>query len=330
MDFECLDAKLKDRHGLEMGLLSTEEYKEMIKPVYDYIRHNHPYVTVFLLNGDGILCPLKTEKFEMFVLLGVCCTFHPFSDFVSVSQSLSVEEMHALENDNRNKVYDSRYINTINADGKDGMLVISNNQMFFDYYSYRYGAESFHGLEAKDRMQYLSSKCNKGEKILSFGIIAIVFTSSVYQDLARDIRNALASRGKNAYLLFLRDVSYERLISIDGVECIVVVDCPFFEYSGPEIHVPVVTPFEVQYALSGEWKDFDKNLFYYNELVHDSLSTGEGETSSSKALERIDVTGKALLRLKNQDVPFSYEDENDKSVHMGQSGIAGHYNKEGQ
>ncbi|KAH9411198.1 putative diphthamide synthesis protein [Ordospora pajunii] len=330
MDFECLDAKLKDRHGLEVGLLSTEEYKEMVKPVYDYIRQNHPYVTVFLLNGDGILCPLKIEAFEMFVLLGVCCTFHPFSDFISVSQSLSAEEMHMIEKDKRKKVYDSRYTKCINTDGKDGMLVISNNQMFFDYYSYRYGAESFHGLEVKDRMQYLSSKCNKGERILSFGIIAIVFTSSVYHDLARDIRSALASRGKNAYLLFLRDVSYERLISVDGVECIVLVDCPFFEYCGPEIHVPVVTPFEVQYALSGEWRDFDKNLFCHQDLAHGGPSTSKYMPCSGRALERIDITGKALLRLKDQNVPFSYEREDDKSVHMGQSGIAGHYNEEGQ
>ncbi|ADM11734.1 diphthamide synthase subunit DPH2 [Encephalitozoon intestinalis ATCC 50506] len=319
MDFNLLNQKLTGK--TEVGLLSTEDYKHMIKDVYDYIRENHPRIDTFLLHGEGILCPLKARSFEFFVLLGVYCPIHPFKDFISIETHMSQEDKNNLESDSRCIVYDSSY-GVLSLKESEEMysrdvLVVTRNQMFYDYYLYKYNARSFYELEGRDRMQYLASKCNKGEMVRDLQVFAIIFTSRVYEELARSIRKKLISRRKNAYLLFLKDLSYERMITIEGTECIVIVDCPFFECS-LEMHIPVVTPFEVEYALSREWRRFDKNSF----RVEDEA------TSNCKELDLVERAGKILLRSSGQIVPFSYEEE-DMDIHSGESGIACRYDHEG-
>lgn len=321
IDFGMLSNRLKGK--TEIGLLSAEEYKDMIEPVHKYIVANHPSVTVFLLNGDEILCPLKTEKFEFFVLLGVCCPIHPFKEFVSVGNRMSPEDKAKIEKEKRCVVYDSTYSISPPLEEKDllvgNVLVVTKSQMFYDYYFYKYDARSFYALEERSRMLYLAAKCNKGERIRSLGIFAIVFTSRVYEDLAKSIRKALVSRRKNAYLLFLKDLSYERMITIEGTECIVVIDCPVFDCGHIELHIPVVTPFEVEYALSNEWSDrFEKNSF----------SVSDVPISTSTELDLLDRVGRLLLRSEAQGVPFGYEEE-DMEIHLGQSGTSQGYDFEG-
>lgn len=318
IDFAALDRRLEGK--AEVGVLSTEDYRDMIKPVYDHIRARHPGVNVFLLNGEGMLCPLKTEILDFFVLLGVWCPLHRFKDFVGIETRVAPEDLCRLQGESRAVVYDPSHVDAGHGEdawGKD-VVVVTRNQMFYDYYFYRHGAESFYGLEAKDRMQYLGSKCNKGEKIRGLQIFAIVFTSREYEPLAKAIRAALVSRHKNAYLLLLKDLSYERMITIEGTECIVVVDCPFFECS-LDLHIPIVTPFEVEYALCGQWGRFDKNSF----------CVPDAPASTCTALERIGRAGSVLLRLAEQSVPFCREDEDDVEVHCGQSGTACRYDAEG-
>ncbi|KMV66029.1 diphthamide synthase subunit DPH2 [Encephalitozoon cuniculi EcunIII-L] len=318
MDFTLLDERLKGK--TEVGLLSTEECNHMIKPVYDYIKANHPHIDTFLLHGEGMLCSLKAKGFEFFVLLGIYCPLHPFEDFVGITAQLPEEDMDRLKKEERTIVYDSGYgghhVMKEGMHGRD-VLVVTKNQMFYDYYFYKYNAESFYKLKSRDRMQYLGSKCNKGRKIRDLQIFAIIFTSRAYEELAKSIRKALISRRKNAYLLFLKDLSYERMITIEGTECIVVVDCPFFECS-LELHIPVVTPFEVEYALSGEWKEFDKNSFSVQDMA----------ASGCTDLDAIDRVGRILLRSDGQSVPFSYGEE-DMDIHVGQNGTPCRYDCEG-
>ncbi|AFM98500.1 Diphthamide synthase subunit DPH2 [Encephalitozoon hellem ATCC 50504] len=318
MDFGLLDEKLRGK--TEVGLLSTEEYKHMLRDVYDHIKGRHPHVDTFLLNGEGILCPLKTKSFEFFVLLGVCCPLHPFEDFISISCCMSQEDMNRLEGKQENIVCDSVYggYSSKSEDEIDSnTFVVTKSQMFYDYYFYKYDAKSFYELEKRDRMQYLSSKCNKGRMIQDLQIFAIIFTSRVYEELARTIRKALISRRKNAYLLFLKDLSYERMITIEGTECIVIVDCPLFECN-LELHIPIVTPFEVEYAFSGEWKRFDKNSF----------SIEPEPKSDCTEIDLVGRAGRILLKSEGQNVPYCYGEE-DMSIHNGESGIPCRYDSEG-
>lgn len=316
MDFGLLDERLERK--TEVALLSTEEYRYMVKDVYDHIKTKHPQVDTFLLNGEGILCPLKTKTFEFFVLLGVCCPLHSFEDFISVSTHMSQEDISLLNGEQRNVIYDSTYGRHSSEDEmSEDILVVTKNQMFYDYYFYKYDAKSFYDLERRDRMGYLSSKCNKGRRIRDLQIFAIIFTSRAYEGLARSIRRALVSRRKNAYLLFLKDLSYERMITIEGTECIVVVDCPLFECT-LELHIPVVTPFEVEYAFSGEWKRFDKNSF----------SASLESKSDCTEVDLIGKAGRILLRSEGQNVPYCYGEEN-MDIHSGDSGIPCKYDNEG-
>lgn len=318
VDFGLLSRRLEGRR--EVGLLSSAGYSSMVMPVYDYIRDAHPSVDVFLLNGDEILCPLKTESFEFFVVLGVCCPIHPFKEFVSVANELPDEDRCRLERESQ-IVYDSTYggVPGLETEPMDGeVLVVTRSQAFYDYYLYRYGASSLYPLEERDRLRYLSSRCNRGERIREARIFAVVFTSRIYEELARTIRRTLVSRRRNAYLLFLKDLSYERMITIEGTECIVVVDCPLFDCSEVDLHIPVVSPFEVEYALSNEWNcRFDKNSF----------DIGAGEVSGCTKVDLIGRVGMLLLKSSAQGVPFSYEEE-DFEIHLGQSGTAQGYESE--
>lgn len=314
IDLELLSSRLTGRCG-EIGLLSTDECRDMIRPVHNHIRMHHPQITVFLLNGDGILCPLKTEALGFFVLLGVCCPVHPFGESVGVASRIGDEDRARLDTETRRIVYDT--VHGGEGTAEEGMVVVTRSQMLFDYYFYRYNAESFYPLDQRDRMQFLAARCNRGGGIRDLGIFAVVFTSREYEELARTIRRAIASRGKNAYLLFLKDISYERLITIEGTECIVVVDCPLFDCSHIDLHIPVVSPFEVEFAFSGAWTGrFDKNSF----------ETGGAGTSSCTDLDVVDRAGRLLLR--THSIPFSYEEEN-MEICMGQRGTAQGYEDEG-
>lgn len=317
VDFELLGRKLRNK--TQVGVLSTTECKDMIKPVYDYIKTKAPLMDVFLLNGDGILCPLKTEDFEFFVLLGVPCPIHAFKESVSATCEISSEDLHKLKG-YKNVVYDPTYFCPPVEPSSESVLVVTRSQMFYDYYFYRYDAESFYPLEKRDRIQYLASKCNKGERIRGCSIFAIIFTSKVYEELAKSIRKALISRRKNAYLLFLKDLTYERMITIEGTECIVVVDCPLFDCSHIELHIPVVTPFEVEYALSNNWNSkFEKNSFDVSDVP----------AGGCTEIDLIDRVGRILVRSSGQGVPFGSEDECDTGIHLGLRGTSQGYVSEG-
>jgi diphthamide synthase subunit DPH2 len=312
IDWDRLEEAVRGRK--EVAILSSEEYKSMIQPIHNFIKQKNPETDIWLLNGGDILCPTKTEEFDLYVTLGVECPVHRFSSSIPIRARDRAELSSPIDN----AIFDSTHsMEPGPASSEEEAVVVTRNQRFYDYHHYSRNVRPFYdGIEIKDKMQYLMAQCNRGERIKKLEVFAVVFTSKVYEELAASVRDALVSRSKSAYLLFLKDLSYERLITIEGVECVVVVDCPLFDCSHIDLHIPIVTPFEVRYALSNEWESgYSRNSF------------GIVPLGACKELTVSGRAGRILMSSGFQGVPHELE-EDDMDVHVGHRGTAQRYDFE--
>ena len=202
-------------------------------------------------------------------------------------------------------------------------LIVTENQSILDYYNYKH--ESIkrlpNGLALKSRMKHLMKENVNGAKIKEKKLIALVFTDPSFEGVVDELYRRL-SRKARVYRVFLKDISYERLISIDHIDCIVLVDCPVFQCDMP-IHIPIVSPFSAVCGLCDEWRgEYDRNY------------TGEGDADDVIPSDETSIValGRAAELMECREfkgVLYGAEDDGDMSIHVGRTGIASKYDSEG-
>lgn len=140
----------------------------------------------------------------------------------------------------------------------------------------------------------------------------MIFTSLLFENIADDIC-ARINQEYRAYKIFLKDISYERLISIDNLDCIVLVDCEFFPCS-INLHVPVVSPFVLNCYFENSWSDrFSANHF---------------KGSGSLEIANYHYASEIMVSRLDNAVAYNKEVES-MEIHEGRKGIASEYDDEG-
>ncbi|WUR02542.1 2-(3-amino-3-carboxypropyl)histidine synthase subunit [Vairimorpha necatrix] len=318
LDWELLTVKLQNVE--EICLLVSKEYSSMVQDVYDKIISLSPNINIFIISSDEIICPLKHKKMDMVVLMGIECPEHKFHNRICITEELIDEQKNKLKNE-KNIIFDSSFLKYQQEDFKidEEVLIVTKNESFLRYYSRIADVKSFFNLEMENKMEFLTRRINLSEIAKNNKTFAIIFVHEIYKDLAVKIKEVLEKTGRCAYLLFLRNVRYSRLITIEKIDTLVLIDCPSFDNYQIDVTLPILSPIDVQYILTKKWdSQYEINKF---EVEH--------ENTKDKEICKFEGAGKLILESEFFGFQFSHnEEEEDLEIHEGRRGIAGSYENE--
>lgn len=311
----------------EIAIVFSKDFRQHIQGIYEDLAAYFPDKEVYLVPSSDILCSAKCDKYESYVLVGVECPIHKFGNAVQFKVDLKHEVRDKIKSHSGKVALDSIYTNdgAVNASNEfseseahcagTSILVVTENQMILDYYSYKYEdvEKSCDGLESRTRVRYLMKENACGDKLRDKKMVGVVFTSRMFEDVATSLAKAI-NQFSRAYKIFLKDISYERLISIDNLDCIVLVDCPFFQHN-LNLHIPVLTPFSVDCYIAEKWSDqYDRNSFEHSETRELAVLSHAGEIMEARWFK---------------GAVFKTEEE-DMTIYKGRRGIATEYEDEGK
>lgn len=316
----------------EIAIVFSSKFKKEINGVYDELSARYPNKEIYLVHSNDILCSAKHSQYESHVLLGVECPIHKFKNAVYFKLDLSRDTLNKIKNYNGKIAIDQLYkidseINKekildpeMDMDPDTPILVVTESQLVLDYYSQKYervdqmndSLESITGM-LRGRVRYLMKENTNANKLKDKKMIGVVFTSRIFEQIATSIVDRI-NHFSRAYKIFLKDVNYERLISIDNLDCIVLVDCPLFQCDF-RMHIPIISSFSVECFLSDQQSD-----------------QSAGDHSNDCLTEELAITGHAGEIMEARwfkGVQFQTEEE-DMTVHQGRMGVPMGYEKEGE
>ncbi|KAI4291584.1 hypothetical protein PAPHI01_0858 [Pancytospora philotis] len=320
----------------EIAVVFSSAYRGAVQSIYDDCQRAHPTKTIFLVHSKDILCALKCDAYESYIVVGLTCPLHPFKNAQYYEEELDAESIAAIAAHEGGVVLDSLYakyatlarrplLHAPSEDGADSiqsclastehpLLVVTHSQDVLDYYNYAYErvAKLPNALVLKDRVKQLMKENINGNRVNEKKIFGIIFTSPAYEGVVDALHRRL-NKSARAYKIFLKDISYERLISIDNIDCIVLVDCPLFQCD-IRVHIPVISPFSVECGLSQTWNpDYCRNAI------------------SSDEARGLAINGHAtsvMLQREYKGVLYRGTEADDMEIHTGRSGIASRYDCE--
>ncbi|KAM0680974.1 hypothetical protein GINT2_000756 [Glugoides intestinalis] len=303
-----------------IAILFSTQFKNIVKEIHDELTAKFPLKEILLVPSKDILCSAKCDKYESYVLVGIECILHRFDNAVQYRKPLEIDIERKVADFPGEVFIDSLY----NIESKKSLnesiesspiLVVTENQMVLDYYCYKYEevSSAFNSIDIKSKVKQIMKENVNGERLKEKKMVGVVFTSRLFEELATSIVRKI-NEFSRAYKIFLKDISYERLISIDNLDCIVLVDCPMFQQN-ISLHIPVLSPFSVECAINREWKhQYDRNGFQENKEKAIVLQTYSAEIMENRWFK---------------GAIFNNEEE-DMTIYEGRKGIATEYANEGE
>lgn len=301
----------------EVAILFSPQFNHVVQSIYEQVTQRFPEMNILLVSSSEIICSAKSDKYESYILVGIECPLHTFSNAIQYKVDFDVQStINSFDGLSLiDSIYSTGSSSPKSKSTETNILVISENQLVLDFYCSKYEnvTSSSKELIMKNRVEYLMKENILSLKFNNKRMIGVIFTSRLFEDIADALVRRINGISR-AYKIFLKDVSYERLISIDNLDCIVLVDCPLFQCN-LRLHVPVLSPFSVDCAISGQWSDvYDRN-------VCPDLGPKELVISS--------FASELMVKREYQGALFT-NDENDMTIHEGQKGIASSYENEGK
>ncbi|KAL0265692.1 UNVERIFIED_CONTAM: hypothetical protein PYX00_011406 [Menopon gallinae] len=274
LDFGELEERAK--RAETVAVICNADTAFMVPETQEAIQKANASATVRILEPADIACRHKTPRYDLHVLLTLECPFHSFENAVLLKRRCTL----VISGDDA--VFDSRFPHAArnvseNAYAGRVRVVVSDCQRFYDYFFYVSGATSFSSAAREgDRVRFLVSRLALVDRVRGRRTFGIFFSSPEYRALAEKVSKFLEDRGKETLLVFVRDISWERLVAIEFAEVFVVVDCPFYTHFEIKTHVPLVTPFEVALSFKETWD----GEYGINEFETAGLSAEEKAVSS--------------------------------------------------
>lgn len=304
----------------ETAILFSYNFKNEIQTIYNNLLETFPTKNIYLVPSKEILCSSKVTNYESYILVGIECPIHRFKNAFQFKIDLKENFVQKIQNFKGNIVFDSIYgKEDVIKKPEDDFLVVTENQLVLDYYSYKYeNVEQLDKkLDIKSRVKFLMKENIKANKLNEKKMVGVIFTSPIFEDIASSLVNKI-NTFSTAYKIFLKDISYERLISIDNIDCIVLVDCPFFQCTF-DLHIPVLSPFSVECFITEKWNDqYNRNSFDLSEnkevAIQSHLKGHAGELMEKRWFK---------------GVVYETEEE-DFNIYEGKKGIATEYENEGK
>lgn len=203
-----------------------------------------------------------------------------------------------------------------NKDAAENNLVLEENLKIYEDY--------FKKVQNECESSFFMKENIKGKHFADKTVFAIIFTSIYYEKYANEAYNLLKKYKSNVFKLFLKDVNYERLISVDSVDCIILIDCPMFECN-INIHIPIINVFNLCRGIDQQWVG---DNFIQNKVK--LYKTDKIENNSERSiLIRDGDLAQILVKREFQGVEYKTSQE-DMEIHKGRRGIANAYESEGK
>lgn len=309
LDFHELEEKAKK--AVTVAVICNASTASMVQETHAAILRANAAASVRVLEPAEIACRHRTPRYDLHVLLTLECPFHSFENAVLLKRKCTSS---VFVND---AVFDSRFGRASQNISEGAYLertcvVVSDCQRFYNYFFYVAGAASSAGAANEgDRVRFLISRLALVDKVRTRRTFGIFFSSAEYRTLAEKVSKFLEKRGRETLLVFVRDISWERLVAIEFAEVFVVIDCPFYTHFDIKTHVPLVTPFEVALSFKETWD----GKYGINEFETVGLSAEEGSMTPST-----EGGTKMVLCRGTYDVEYSAGDSVDISIHPGLSG----------
>lgn len=301
----------------EIAILFSEKYKCFSKDVYDKLVDLYPSKQILLVPSKSILCSAKSDKYESYFLIGEECPLHSFSNAIQYKIPLEPEIEHKIAQSDGAVFVDSIYSHdsrgyTGEITDETPVMVVTKNQMILDYYAFKYESveSAFGDLEKKSKVQFLMRENAKAMALKNKKMVGVIFTSPSFEELATSIVQSI-NLFSSAYKIFLKDISYERLISIDNLDSIVLIDCPLFQHNF-SLHIPFLSPFSAESAIE------DILIDKAEEEMHSNSKELVIRGNSFEIMESRSFKGAVFCN-----------DEEDMKIYQGKKGIASEYEDEG-
>ncbi|KAF7699548.1 tRNA (guanine(10)-N2)-methyltransferase [Cucumispora dikerogammari] len=268
-----------------------------------------------ILKTKEVACQLKYNPSLSYILLAPECPLHLFKTALR------------LEPTTINTIFKSSYIiideeikiisSTVNPPEIQSFVEINTEiEEIYKYFFY-HNNNIKPKFSLPDKTKFLISRLSKIEKAKTKTIFGIFFTSIFYENLVNKLRIFLHSINKKVYKFFLRDINETRLNCFDGIECIIVVDCPF-QIEFIDFHIPVLVPYEIQIAFGDNWK---------GEYIINRFDLKPEFSKETQLMKIIYATGK-LVKHNNSEQAVQYQnisDNEEPQILMGFSGIPNSY-----
>lgn len=265
-----------------------------VTTIYDQLSKSFD---VFILQPQNKVCPYKILKFDFYVFMQPTCNFHYLTNSVYIPP-------------------DTTNIHLYLEDTLPAELPIFNPKLFtHSLYNFEH-----YNTFIKNQSKFLISRMSRIQKIKDKKVFGIYFTNKIYKEYAENLQKYLTSKSINSYLIFLEDISYERLTCIDNIEIYVVLDCmSSFLFDCTEI--VVVTLYEVWIAFYEDIWNGDYLPFNFQNIEEKVLSDVTDVVLMESRLKNINID--------NEMTAVSYETIGAvNEIVEGKKGIASVYENE--
>lgn len=111
------------------------------------------------------------------------------------------------------------------------------------------------GLQKHNPYVFISKRYHYISQVKDSEVFGILILSiPLYNQVSKKIKGLLASHNKSAYPIYLGKINTLKLGNFSEVDMFVVVGCPHLELpDNSELYKPVITPFELEVGLKGNW-----------------------------------------------------------------------------
>lgn len=324
LDFSFLQSQAKGSESV--AIICNYNTVNIAADVYDHVLSINEHFKVHILEPMEVACRFKTSEYDFYVIITLECPFHSFKNATTFKSTdpISIEKQKSYIFDSYYRLIDQKNIHENNyvrrqRDSPDEKFIVTDSQRFYDYFFYVTYAKSISNkneVVEKDKVRFHVSRLALIDKIKGKQTFGIFFASTEYKELAQRISKLLESKGKEVLMVFLKNISWERLVAIEFVEVLVVIDCPLYTHFDIDIHLPLVTPFELAQSFKSTWNgEYDINEFKVED--YDGDGSFEGLTNS--------ISAEIVLKRKTQDLEYSVQDLEDMKIHPGLRGNSVEY-----
>lgn len=317
INYELVKEKINEKENII--ICPHEDSLEEAVKIYDYIESINNNANILLFSPTDFICKLKIyDEYDLLIVFSPTCFIHSPENMITICRN----EKLVVDNQ-KFYIFDSTFDTleeneekkcVLTENKQDDLIIISKSQRFYNYFSYIYELTKpfFENITSFDKTTFLMKRICLFDKIKQQKRFGIFFTNNYFQETALKIKNFLEKRRKEAVLIYLKEVSPERLIAFEYLEIIVMVDCPFFTYFDYDLHIPVVTPFELVQSFKKEWKgDYEINEFDFEDLEEEIIE----ENKETRLVKPV----------KFNSVEYHMEGMYDEDIHKGMSGTPSGY-----
>ncbi|RVD93346.1 diphthamide synthase subunit DPH2 [Tubulinosema ratisbonensis] len=321
INYEEIEEKIKNINNLI--IIPHKDSMEETVLIYDFIEKINPNINKVIFSPTEIICKTKIyDEYDLLIVFSPLCYIHTPKNVIKIYKN---EEL--ILDDKKFYIFDSTFesilekevekeckINVTEENKVEDLIVVTHSQQFYNYFSYIFNNTKpyFEKIKIFDKTDFLMKRICLFDKIKSQKRFGIFFTNVEFKEKADKLKNFLENRKKEVVLIYLKEVSLERLIAFEYLEIIVVIDCPFFIYFDYNSHIPVITPFELVQSFKKEWEgDFEINEFNFDNLDEEIIEKNE-ET-------------RLVLPVKYNSVEYFREGMYDEDIHNGITGTPSNY-----